>query len=297
MWNDLFQSLSLIDKSGVIIIALILITAAIAVILNFSMRRLYRSIERDSRLGEGSSGRARHRFLGSLLKDAEQAVGTTGGDPGLQALIEHHVKRELKGALLAERFLRAAPGLTIVLGLVGTFYGLTLSIGKLVTLITGDVAGAAEITKALTTGLAGALSGMSVAFSTSLFGILASILLVLLNVLSNIPDLRAGVVLRLEVLLDQMRSSRTRGAEDPEFASSPLRTVAAIQTLGASVENLQNAVSAFDTALVGFAKNTRDFQEFNLHLKDNIQRMSLGFGELSDTLKEQVAAMRQGPAR
>ena len=42
---------------------------------------------------------------------------------------------ELRPLLLAERFVRAATGLVIILGLLGTFYGLTLSIGKLVHLV------------------------------------------------------------------------------------------------------------------------------------------------------------------
>jgi hypothetical protein len=301
MWKDFFSSLSLIDKSGYVIITLILLIAAIAVILNITIRRLYAAMENDLRRHGASGSGVRHRFLRSVLKDAEQTTGTPNSDPGLQALVEHHFKREHKGALTAERFLKSAPGLTIVLGLIGTFYGLTLSIGKLVTLIAGDVSGVAEITQALTTGLAGALSGMSVAFSTSLFGIIASVLLVLLNVFSNLADKRSALLLRLEVYLDGLRARGTNEEGGTDIPSSPVqldaRTVEAIETLGASVTKLQDSIAGFDAALVGFSENTRDFQEFNLHLKDNIQRMSLGFADLSDTLKQQAAAMRSNPTR
>jgi len=50
-------------------------------------------------------------------------------------------------------------------------------------------------------------------------------------------------------------------------------------------------VQSFEHALAHFATSTRDFQEFNLHLKDNIQRMSLSFGDLSDSLKHQAVAI------
>ncbi len=301
MWRDFFGSLSLIDKSGYVIIALILLTAAIAVILNISIRRIYVAMENDLQRHGASGSGVHHRFLRSILNAAEQMAGASNGDSGLQALIEHHFKRELKGALTAERFLKSAPGLTIVLGLIGTFYGLTLSIGKLVTLIAGDVSGVAEITQALTTGLAGALSGMSVAFSTSLFGIIASVILVLLNVFSNLADKRTALLLRLEVYLDGLRELRTSEDGGTGILPSPVqldaRSVAAIESLGASVTKLQDSIAGFDAALVGFSENTRDFQEFNLHLKDNIQRMSLGFADLSDTLKQQAGAMQSTPTR
>jgi hypothetical protein len=51
-------------------------------------------------------------------------------------------------------------------------------------------------------------------------------------------------------------------------------------------------VGLFDEALNRFAGSTREFQEFNLHLKDNIQRMSLSFGDLSSALKESAESNR-----
>ena len=75
------------------------------------------------------------------------------------------------------------------------------------------------------------------------------------------------------------------------------RIDAAVDTLGASVTKLQESIDRFDAALVGFAENTRDFQEFKLHLKDNIQRMSLGFADLSDTLKTYIRSNPSEPTR
>lgn len=295
MWRDFFSSLSLVDQSGYLIISLILLVAVVAVVVNITIRRGYAAMERELRPTGAGSGGLRHRFLKSVIRDAERSV-----DGGFQALVEHRFKQELGGALTAERFLKSAPGLTIVLGLIGTFYGLTLSIGKLVTLIAGDVSGVAEITEALTTGLAGALSGMSVAFSTSLFGIIASVLLVLLNVFSNLADKRSSLLLNVEVHLDGLRGRDVQEADTDVSASKvqlDTRTAAAIETFGASVTKLQDSIAGFDAALIGFSENTRDFQEFNLHLKDNIQRMSLTFADLSDTLKQHAEANRSGPTR
>jgi methyl-accepting chemotaxis protein len=299
MWGDFFSSLSLIDLSGYLIIAVILLTLVIAVIANLATRQRYAAIERDLRRHSLSGAPFRHRVLIKIVRDAEKTFGAPAAETGFQALIEHHVSRELKGALMAERFLKSASGLMIVLGLVGTFYGLTLSIGKLVTLITGNASGIAEITESLTKGLAGALSGMSVAFSTSLFGIVAAIAVMLLGVFSNLTDRRSALVLRLEVYLDDLKRAASGGAEakagvaDSETAALAVgtRVADAIADLGTTVTRFQESIAAFDESLAMFSKNTRDFQEFNLHLKDNIQRMSLGFADLSETLKSQVALL------
>jgi hypothetical protein len=60
---------------------------------------------------------------------------------------------------------------------------------------------------------------------------------------------------------------------------------------GQSVAALEASVGRFDGALRGFATTTREFHEFNLHLKDNIQRMSLAFGDLSETLKREIGSL------
>ncbi|MET0410976.1 MAG: hypothetical protein ABW217_06750, partial [Polyangiaceae bacterium] len=62
---------------------------------------------------------------------------------------------------------------------------------------------------------------------------------------------------------------------------------------GASVAQLSSAVDQFEAALTTFAGTTRDFREFNLHLKDNVQRMSLSFGDFSEALKAQVGHLNR----
>jgi type II secretory pathway pseudopilin PulG len=305
MWNDFFNSLSLIDFSGYLIIVMILVSLIIAVAVNLAVRGRYALLEKELNQHTRSGKPFRNRVLVRIVRDAEESFGSFSAEPNFQALIEHHFKKGLAGSFLAERFLKSAAGLMIVLGLVGTFYGLTLSIGKLVTLITGDVSGVAEITESLTKGLAGALSGMSVAFSTSLVGILASIAVILLRIFSNLADRRVGLMLRLEVYLDERRREALesdtvalgKGSGKSVGLPSDLRTVQAIENLGVTVATLQESMATFDASLKEFSSNTRNFQEFNLHLKDNIQRMSLGFADLSETLKSHVAQLKSNWVR
>jgi hypothetical protein len=185
---------------------------------------------------------------------------------------------------------KAATGLTIILELLGTFTGLTMSIGKLATLVSGSTAGVADITESLTRGLTQALSGMSLAFATSLFGIASAIVMTLAGVFFNVADRRTAFTVQLEDYLDNvlLAAHRQQGgvAVGGGGALEPL-----VARFGQSVAALEAAVGQFQGALNTFAGTTRDFREFNLHLKDNIQRMSLAFGDLSETLKREVLTL------
>jgi hypothetical protein len=184
------------------------------------------------------------------------------------------------------------------MGLVGTFYGLTLSIGKLVTLVSEDADKVADITTSVTAGLTQALSGMSVAFSTSLFGITGAIVMTLLGVFANVPERRTAVMLQIEVYIDTVLlaaissatpSHRSVGMAGAAFTTDSLDRAAA--QFANSVTDLGAAMTRFETTLTTFSSTTRDFREFNLHLKDNIQRMSLSFGDLTDTLQHSVRSL------
>jgi hypothetical protein len=63
---------------------------------------------------------------------------------------------------------------------------------------------------------------------------------------------------------------------------------------GASVARLDGAVARFESALQTFATTTKDFHEFNVHLKDNVQRLSLTFADMSDSLRSQLGATLPG---
>jgi ABC-type transporter Mla subunit MlaD len=77
-------------------------------------------------------------------------------------------------------------------------------------------------------------------------------------------------------------------------ASTAAAPAAPASSLADSLARLDGSVSRFDSALQTFATTTRDFREFNAHLKDNVQRLSLAFGDLSDTLKAHTTALRPG---
>src|SRR5690606_487135 len=181
-----------------------------------------------------------------------------------------------------------------ILGLVGTFYGLTQSIGTLAALVSEDPTRVVDVTESLTRGLTEALSGMSTAFTTSLFGIAAAIVMTLVGVFASVPDKRLSAMVEIETYLESLLPAAPTAAAGAEtgVAGGPRVDVMAAG-LAQSVAKLEGAVEQFDAALSRFAATTRDFREFNLHLKDNVQRLSLAFGDLSETMKQHVAALRR----
>jgi len=239
--------------------------------------------------------------LSRIAHDVQAAAMQHAGDVNTQAIIEHNIQTDLGALLAGERFVKAATGLTIIMGLLGTFTGLTLSIGKLATLVSGNTPAVADVTEGLTRGLTQALSGMSLAFATSLFGIASAIVMTLAGVFFNVADRRTAFMVQLEAYLDNRLLAAQRGARDaaaraagpgaPAGGPSGAAIEPVLARFGQSVAALEAAVGQFEGALRTFSGTTRDFREFNLHLKDNIQRMSLAFGDLSETLKREVGAL------
>jgi hypothetical protein len=285
MSNTILAGLSLIDSTGLAILAIILGTLVLAIAANLWLRTRYRALERDLH-GPGAADKDfAHPVLRKIVGDASEAAQRSG-DTNTQAIIEERFQADLRFMLLAERFVRASTGLVIILGLLGTFYGLTLSIGRIVQLVASDSAAVADITQGVSQGLSRALSGMTVAFSNSLVGVLSAVVLTVIGVMSSVSDRRTEVMVQIETYLDRVlprASQLTSGA-----AAMPGNVVA-------SVASLDGAVSRFESALQTFATTTRDFREFNAHLKDNVQRLSLAFGDLSETLKAHTHALRPGP--
>jgi hypothetical protein len=295
MRDALFGSLPLVGGSGYVVMTAIVALVVVALLVAAYVRRRYGAMIADVRRNAGHVPPAfRSETLSQIAHEVQTAAEQHGGDVNTQAIIEHNIQSELGGLLAGERFVKAATGLTIILGLLGTFTGLTLSIGKLAALVSGSAPAVGDITESLTRGLTQALSGMSLAFATSLFGIAAAIVMTLAGVFFNVPDRRTAFTVQLEDYLDNVllaahRPASAGGAVAAGPAGAALEPLVA--RFGQSVAALEAAVGQFGEALRTFSGTTRDFREFNLHLKDNVQRMSLAFGDLSEALKREVGTL------
>ncbi len=283
MTNTMLAGLSLIDSTGLSILATTLTALVLGIAANFWLRARYGALEKDLRGARDGDATFSHPVLRHIVQDATEAAGRSR-EVNTQAIIEDCFHADLRPMLLAERFIRGATGLVIILGLLGTFYGLTLSIGKIVHLVGTETGAATDIAQGVGQGLTNALSGMSVAFSNSLVGILSAVVLTVIGILSNVSDRRTAVMVQIETYLDRVRVQRPAAGGATEIAG-----------FGPAIALLDGAVARFEGALQGFATTTKDFHEFNAHLKDNIQRLSLTFADVSASLKSQIGAA--GPGR
>jgi hypothetical protein len=274
--------LSLIDSTGLIILATTVTVLVTGIVANFWLRTRYAALEKDLRNAHGEAAFA-HPVLRHIVRDVTEVAGRSR-EVNTQAIIDDCFQSDLLPILLAERFIRSATGLVIILGLLGTFYGLTLSIGKIVHLVGADTTGATDVAQGVSQGLTNALSGMAVAFSNSLVGILSAVILTVLGILSNVSDRRTAVMVQIETYLARIRVQRPGAIGAAE-----------ITDFGDSIALLDGAVVRFESALQTFAATTNDFHEFNAHLKDNVQRLSLTFADMNDSLKAQLGTL--GPAR
>jgi hypothetical protein len=281
MLDALSSSFTLVNPSGLAVLTAILALLIGGVLVTAIVRARYAGIAADLRRSAyDSSVSFESRVLTSIVREALDARRATS-EVNAQAIIESCFAQELRGLLIGERFVKASAGLTIIFGLVGTFFGLSLAIGKLVKLVaSSDVGGADQIADSLTAGLVDALAGMSVAFTSSLFGILAAIVMTLLGVFASIGDKRQAVMSQIESYLDHVVLTRSEATPSAGGGMEPM-----IGAFARAVGQLDQVVGRFEGALGSFADNTRDFQEINLHLKDNIQRMSLSFGDVADSLR------------
>jgi hypothetical protein len=287
--SGILDGLPLVDATGRLILTMTLGALALGVVVNLIARTRYARLEADLDENGATSGRFVHALLNDITRRADEAFKASP-EPNTQAIVEECVQSDLRTLLLAERFARAATGLVIILGLLGTFYGLTSSIGRLVQLVGGDAGTATGVAESVTTGLTQALSGMVVAFSNSLVGVGSAVVLTVLGVLSNITDRRVALMIRIEAYLDRRFAGSASGSARGHRGEAIERSVDA---LGQTVERLDGVVARFDAALQAFSTSTREFSEFNAHLKDNVQRMSLTFGDLNETLKQEIVTLKR----
>jgi hypothetical protein len=257
MPNAILQGLSLVDTAGHLVLATTLVVLALGLGANVFLRARYAELEKDLR-ESGAAGRSvSHPVLDRIVRDAKEAARRSP-EVNTQAIIEEAFHAELSSMLLAERFVRASTGLVIILGLLGTFYGLTLSVGRLVHLVSTDAGGTADVSQALTTGLTQALMGMAVAFSNSLLGIVSAVLLTLAGVFSNVGDRRTALMVQVETYLDRLIArSLGPGGDGLE------RTV---MVLADTISRLDASVVRFESALGTLAAGTSDLREFNVRI-------------------------------
>lgn len=167
--------------------SVILLVFLIGVIINFrQVVRLYPEIDWLERyqLGAISSQTTEPKLLSSMARLLEGKENIAMSTHSLQTILES-IRTRLEDSRDLSRYII---GVLIFLGLLGTFWGLmstVTSIGMLISEMSVDAVDGATIFASLKNSLAGPLSGMGVAFSSSLFGLAGSLVVGFLDLQSG----------------------------------------------------------------------------------------------------------------
>ena len=300
--------LSSMPPVGLLVIVVILALFALSVLLLFITYARYSRL--SSLVGNLNRDNAFLRFVVNSYADAYKRQGKDVNTP---AVVANGVSTKLGGSLLCERFLNNAVSLFVTLGLFGTFLGLSLSVTSLTEMIGySNTSEWLSVLDSVGGGLMSALSGMGVAFYTSLVGVACSIILTILRSVFSVQNARDKLETRLELWLDH-EVAPTLPTEAPKDDADLVhqmvlalnktsdeldRTLKAAtaemdRTLKGATDELKTAIAASRTPIAAMNKtvesfNTgvRDFSEFNYNLRGTVERMDVAVRDLVAGLRE-----------
>ncbi|MBN2853094.1 MAG: MotA/TolQ/ExbB proton channel family protein [Clostridia bacterium] len=310
----IFDLLKNIDLSGKIIIYIITGVFCLALIINVLIKLKYMSIRKQlvSRQ-QRRAGVFKNEFLNKIVQEYKAASSSNFSEVNTQATLEKSFTDHLYYYQIGENFVAKSISILIVLGLLGTFIGLTISVSELVNLLLSGSSSASglDLTNLLAN-LAGAAEGMGAAFITSLFGIFFSIILNLLLVAVNCTDEKERLMVSIEEYLDNTvailiskdketeytmlnRILRDTFIEFGEKIESSLKDTVnefgnkltnVVMDVSVSSKVLDNTVDRFDLSLQEFANNMKDFSSFNTNLSNNIEKMDVSFIKMAQSLSD-----------
>ena len=290
---------------GLVVIAVILALFALSVFLLLITSARYRHLaSMVTRNVDRENG-----FMRFLVSDFADAYKKYGQNVNTPAIISNGISTKLSGLLLCERFLNNAVSLFVTLGLFGTFLGLSLSVSSLTELISySNTSEWLSVLDSVGGGLMSALSGMGVAFYTSLVGAGCSIVLTVLRSVLSPQAQRELLEARLELWLDHTVAPKlpTDAAQDDSELVNKL--VKAMETSAAEIEkslkdttnDLKRSILAsrelldgFDKTVEGFNSGVRDFSEFNYNLRGTVERMDVAMRDVVSAMRETAKSIER----
>ena len=302
-------SLSNMPPVGVFVIVLIVVLFGISLFVLFGVYARYKHISYQI---SGTLDQD-NRFLRYAVNQFADSYKRYGKETNTPAIIEEAIGTKLGGALLCERFLNNAASLFVTLGLFGTFLGLSLSVGSLTELISdGSADEWLTILNSVGGGLLSALSGMGVAFYTSLFAAGCSIILTILRTILSPQAAREKLEGRLELwhdteiaptlqtdatkddaelvmrLIDALNDSvgEIRSALRTSAEAYARSTQASVTALTKATAEQKEGLKHFDESLNKFSSGVHDFSEVDYNLRGSVERMDLAVRDLASAFRE-----------
>ena len=291
---------------GLIVIVAIVALFALAVLLLFYVSARYRHL---SSMVTGNLDKD-NGFLRFVVNDFASAYKKYGLEVNTPALVQNAVSVKLSGLLLMERFLNNAVSLFVTLGLFGTFLGLSLSVSSLTELIGySNTDQWLSVLDSVGEGLMSALSGMGVAFYTSLVGVACSIILTLLRSIFSPQAQREKLETQVELWLDHNVAPTLPTEKAKDNADLIRQMIHALdaaaesmdKTLKRSTDELKLTLAAsqkpledFNKTVDSFNEGVRDFSEFNYNLRGTVERMDVCIRDLVSVLRSSARGLERG---
>lgn len=303
------SNLSSMPLAGLVVIFVILALFVLAIVLLFSTYGRYRHI---NRMVSGNLEQE-NTFMRYVVNEFAAAYKRQGDEVNTPAIIDNAICTKMGGSLLCERFLNNAVSLFVTLGLFGTFLGLSLSVASLTELISySNTEEWLSVLDSVGGGLMSALSGMGVAFYTSLVGVACSIVLTILRTIFNPQNERSKLQTRLELWLDHKVAPTlpTVAAKDDvalvhqmidalnAAANSMDKTLsAATGELRKVADEERSCLVAFNNTVGTFNNGVRDFSELNYNLRGTIERMDVSIRDVVSSMREVSRSIERSAGR
>ena len=245
---------------------------------------------------------ARHR------KGREGQERFTLSAPAMRSLLDGLASRLDEGREIS----RYLTGLLIFLGLLGTFWGLLLTVASVSDVISGMTVGSGDLNalfEQLKSGLGRPLKGMGTAFSASMFGLSGALVLGFL-------DLTAGQAQnRFYNELEEWLAGLTRlssGALGGEGEGSvPVYVQALLETTAENMENLQavlsrgedgriqanNAIIALSEKIATLSETMRTSQQLMLRIAETQAQLAPAMQRLGEPRRDENTEAARGHLR
>ena len=279
-------NLSNMPFAGIVVILIILALFALSIIVLFHTYNRYRRITAQL----GGKMKENNGFLRYTVNEFAEAYKSHGTEVNTPAIIEDAVNTKLGGLKLSERFLNNAVSLFVTLGLFGTFLGLSLSVNSLTELISfSNTSEWLSVLDSVGGGLMSALSGMGVAFYTSLVGVACSIILTILKAIFSPSGARELMMTRMELWLDGSvaPSLPTDTAKsDVELVHQMIDALNSTsdsmkRTMQESTDALTGNLDSFNSTVETFNSGIHDFSEIEYSLRGSIERLDLSVRDIA----------------
>ena len=279
--------------AGVVVVVAIVALFILSLIMLFYVCAHYRTAKISKKMPDS--------FLQSVSEAFAAAYRDYGEGVNTPAIIDSAVSSKLSFLLFCERFLNNAVSLFVTLGLFGTFLGLSLSVSSLTELISySNTSEWLSVLDSVGEGLMSALSGMGVAFYTSLVGVACSILLTVLRSVLSPQAARETLITQTELWLDHIVAPQlpTNAAKDE--ATLVRRMIEALdrstanmdRTLTGTTNEIKQSLLAekamldsFTATVKKFNEGVHDFGEVDYNLRGTVERLDVSVRDLTGMLR------------